>query len=100
MRINKVEIKDFFQSSNEEINYDETENIFLTKRQKGKGFIKLTFNPDKDGNQTDKTYSLPPVGVVTNRLGIKITRSNPIDAEVSSCVPSYHIKTHLYNPLI
>ena len=30
-------LKDFFQSSNEQISYDETENIFLTQRQKGKG---------------------------------------------------------------
>lgn len=28
-------LKDFFQSSNEAIIYDETENIFPTKRQKG-----------------------------------------------------------------
>ncbi|MFC2128310.1 AAA family ATPase [Bacteroidota bacterium] len=51
-------LKDFFQSSNEKIIYDETENIFLTKRQKGKGYIQLTFNPDKDGTVTDKTYTL------------------------------------------
>ena len=51
-------LKDFFQSSNETIIYDETENIFLTKRQKGKGYIQLTFNPDKDGNTTNKTYTL------------------------------------------
>jgi hypothetical protein len=51
-------LKDFFQSSNEPYNYDETENIFLTQRQKGKGHIKVTFNPDKDGNATDKDYEL------------------------------------------
>ena len=51
-------LKDFFQSSNEQISYDETENIFLTQRQKGKGYIQLTFNPDKDGTANDKTYSL------------------------------------------
>ena len=51
-------LKDFFQSSSETLDYDETENIFLTKAQKGKGHIKVTFNPDKDGNTTDKTYSL------------------------------------------
>ena len=49
-------LKDFFQSSNETIDYDETENIFLTKKQKGKGFIEITFNPDKDGNTTDEKY--------------------------------------------
>lgn len=51
-------LKDFFQSSVEQITYSDTENIFLTARQKGKGFIKVTFNPDKDGNNADKTYTI------------------------------------------
>lgn len=51
-------LKDFFQSSSETLSYEETENIFLTQRQKGKGYIKVTFNPDKDGNATDKEYSV------------------------------------------
>jgi len=49
-------LKDFFQSSIETLIFDETENIFLTKAQKGKGFIEVTFNPDKDGTDTDKKY--------------------------------------------
>jgi hypothetical protein len=51
-------LKDFFQSSTEEMNYEETENIFLTKAQKGKGYIKVIFNPDKDGTATNKAYTL------------------------------------------
>ena len=51
-------LKDFFQSSNEPYVYSETENIFLTQSQKGKGHIKVTFNPDKDGNPADKEYEL------------------------------------------
>lgn len=51
-------LKDFFQSSTETLSYDETENIFLTKAQKGKGFIEVTFNPDKDGTTTDKKYTV------------------------------------------
>jgi energy-coupling factor transporter ATP-binding protein EcfA2 len=51
-------LKDFFQSSTETLVYDETENIFLTKAQKGKGFIEVTFNPDKDGSATDKKYTV------------------------------------------
>ncbi len=51
-------LKDFFQSSTETLNYDETENIFLTQAQKGKGYIEITFNPDKDGTATDKKYFL------------------------------------------
>jgi energy-coupling factor transporter ATP-binding protein EcfA2 len=49
-------LKDFFQSSTETLNYNETENIFLTQEQKGKGYIEITFNPDKDGNIIDKPY--------------------------------------------
>lgn len=51
-------LKDFFQSSTETLSYDETENIFLTKAQKGKGFIKVTFNPDRSGATNDKTYTV------------------------------------------
>lgn len=51
-------LKDFFQSSTETLSYDETENIFLTQAQKGKGHIKVTFNPDKDGTITDKKYTV------------------------------------------
>lgn len=62
-------LKDFFQSSNEPYNYDETENIFLTQRQKGKGHIKVTFNPDKDGNTTDKEYELTKTTNTTYTAG-------------------------------
>lgn len=51
-------LKDFFQSSTETLSYEETENIFLTKAQKGKGYITVTFNPDKDGTATDKKYTV------------------------------------------
>jgi hypothetical protein len=51
-------LKDFFQSSMETLSYDETENIFLTKTQKGKGFIKVTFNPDRSGAANDTTYTI------------------------------------------
>ncbi len=53
-------LKDFFQSSIEDFNYDETENIFIEDTEKGKGYIKVFFNPDKDGNTTPtgKEYSV------------------------------------------
>lgn len=51
-------LKDFFQSSTETLSYEETENIFLTKAKKGKGYIEVTFNPDKDGSATDKKYTV------------------------------------------
>jgi len=43
-------LKDFFQSSSEDIDYDGTENIFLRKNQKGKGKIEVTFDTDRFGN--------------------------------------------------
>ena len=53
-------LKDFFQSSIEDFNYDETENIFIEEANKGNGYIKVFFNPDKDGNTTPtgKEYSV------------------------------------------
>lgn len=55
-------LKDFFQSSIESINFDAVENIFLTKREKGKGYVKVTFNPDKDGNANDQLQELKSNG--------------------------------------
>lgn len=49
-------LKDFFQSSRETIDFNELENIFLTNTEKGKGYIKVTFNPNKDGTATDALY--------------------------------------------
>lgn len=62
-------LKDFFQSSTETLSYDETENIFLTKAQKGKGFIKVTFNPDRSGAANDKTYTIKKTSKDTYAAG-------------------------------
>lgn len=58
-------LKDFFQSSVEAINFNDVENIFLTNRQKGKGYVKVTFNPDKDGNSNDQENEFKPNGNTT-----------------------------------
>jgi len=50
-------LKDFFQSSREELDFNSVENIHLKDDEKGNGFVKVTFIPDKDGNQTAKTYT-------------------------------------------
>lgn len=50
-------LKDFFQSSIEEINLSELENIFIEDADKGNCYVKTTFNPDKDGNNQDVTYT-------------------------------------------
>ncbi len=62
-------LKDFFQSSTETLSYDETENIFLTKAQKGKGFIKVTFNPDRSGVANDKSYTVKKTSKDTYTAG-------------------------------
>jgi energy-coupling factor transporter ATP-binding protein EcfA2 len=54
-------LKDFFQSSHEDIDLSKLENIFIPDTEKGKGYIKVTFNPDKDGNTTDKVYNLTAI---------------------------------------
>lgn len=51
-------MKDFFQSAKETINFDDVENMFLTTKQKGKAYIKVTFNPNKDGNNIDQIHQL------------------------------------------
>ncbi len=62
-------LKDFFQSSTETLSYDETENIFLTKALKGKGFIKVTFNPDRSGVANDKSYTVKKTSKDTYTAG-------------------------------
>ena len=62
-------LKDFFQSSTETLSYVETENIFLTKVQQGKGFIKVTFNPDRSGAANDKTYTVKKTSKDTYTAG-------------------------------
>lgn len=59
-------LKDFFQSSIEDIDMDAVENIFLEESEKGDNFIKVTFKPDKDGNNTSETYELTATGKNTN----------------------------------
>jgi energy-coupling factor transporter ATP-binding protein EcfA2 len=73
-------LKDFFQSSREEINFDDLENVFLTKSEQGKGFIKVTFNPDNNGHPIDKLYEfkskskdtyIPPDTSIRDAIGLK-----------------------------
>jgi AAA15 family ATPase/GTPase len=41
-------LKDFFQSSMEDINLNELENIFIEEDKKGNSYIKVTFNPPSE----------------------------------------------------
>ncbi len=59
-------LKDFFQSSIEEIDMEVVENIFLEESEKGDNFIKVKFKPNKDGNNRAKTYQLTANGKDTN----------------------------------
>lgn len=67
-------IKDFFQSSNETIDFDEIENIFLSQAKKDKGHIKITFNPDKNGANSDKLYTVSRRKTDTYTAGDTIIR--------------------------
>lgn len=49
-------LKDFFQSSIEEINLNELENAFVAENKKGKTAIKVTFKPNSAGQSRPKTY--------------------------------------------
>ncbi|MCD6390206.1 MAG: AAA family ATPase, partial [Desulfobulbaceae bacterium] len=49
-------LKDFFQSSIEEIDLNDLENIFILEDAKGKTAIKVTFKPDNQGQNKKKTY--------------------------------------------
>lgn len=50
-------LKDFFQSSNETINFDDVENIFLTKKQKGKATLRSRFTRTRMVTALTKTMS-------------------------------------------
>ena len=49
-------LKDFFQSSIEDIDLNELENVFLKKDEKGNTEIKVTFKPDSKGQKNKKSY--------------------------------------------
>lgn len=62
-------LKDFFQSSNEDIDMNAVDNIFLKAADQGKNHIKITFNPNKDGNKRDAEYTLAVSSKNTNSSG-------------------------------
>lgn len=49
-------LKDFFQSSSEDINLNDLENIFVPNEQRGKTAIKITFNPNNKGENQNTSY--------------------------------------------
>ena len=49
-------LKDFFQSSIEDIDLTELENAFVKTAQKGKTAIKVTFKPNSQGQNRDEAY--------------------------------------------
>jgi len=51
-------LKDFFQSSIEDIDLAELENIFVADDKKGEVRIELIFKPDNQGQNREKTYQL------------------------------------------
>lgn len=62
-------LKDFFQSSIETIDMAEVDNIFLKASDKGKNYIKVKFQPNKDGQRRVAVYELSSTGKTTNAAG-------------------------------
>lgn len=50
-------LKDFFQSSIEDIDLAELENVFVRPGKEGKTAVKVTFKPDNQGQRRSKAYS-------------------------------------------
>ncbi|OCB02915.1 hypothetical protein BBC27_10630 [Acidithiobacillus ferrivorans] len=50
-------LKDFFQSSVEDIDLAELENVFVRPGKEGKTAVKVTFKPDSQGQRRSKAYS-------------------------------------------
>jgi len=50
-------LKDFFQSSIEDIDIAELENVFVAPAKKGKTAIRVTFKPNSQGHNRNKSYS-------------------------------------------
>lgn len=49
-------LKDFFQSSMEDIDLTNLENVFVSARNKGKTAVKVTFKPNHQGKNKKKPY--------------------------------------------
>ena len=62
-------LKDFFQSSIETIDMAAVDNIFLEDSDKGKNYIKVKFQPNKDGQRRVATYELTATGKTTDTAG-------------------------------
>lgn len=62
-------LKDFFQSSIENIDMTAVDNIFLEDADKGKNYIKVKFQPNKDGQRRVATYELKANSKTTNTAG-------------------------------
>jgi recombinational DNA repair ATPase RecF len=62
-------LKDFFQSSIEDIDMAAVDNIFLKDSDKGKNYIKVKFQPNKDGQKRVANYELTATGKTTNTAG-------------------------------
>lgn len=62
-------LKDFFQSSIEAIDMAAVDNIFLKDADKGKNYIKVKFQQNKDGQRRVANYELTATGKTTNTAG-------------------------------
>lgn len=51
-------LKDFFQASREDIDMEELENIFADEAERGNGYIKVAFKPDRAGQNQEEAFEL------------------------------------------
>jgi len=51
-------LKDFFQSSMEDIDLNNLENIFIEEDKKGNSYIKVTFNPNSGNKYKNQKFQL------------------------------------------
>jgi ABC-type multidrug transport system ATPase subunit len=100
-------LKDFFQSSSEEIDLSEVENIFIKDAQKGKCYIKVTFNPNSKRKKRNQDFEF----TMTSRNTDSVTDTSIRDANKLKSFLTYknlldihHIKKHqridLFNLLV
>jgi len=61
-------LKDFFQSSMEDIDLNHLENIFIEDDKKGNSYIKVTFNPNSENQYKNQKFQLTATTKNTNSI--------------------------------
>lgn len=88
-------LKDFFQSSIEEINLNEVENIFIKDSQKGNCYVKVIFNPNSEGKHRNHAFEFTSASKNTN-VETSIRDANKLKSFLTykNLLNIHHIKKH------